>query len=72
MASFAGNMLELVSRPGERLIAMSANAYASLRPDQLDALSARARIIAVPIGTIEAAGGGSVRCMIAEVHLPRR
>jgi hypothetical protein len=72
MASFAGNMLELASRSGERLIAMSANACASLGPDQLDALSARARIVAVPIGTIEAAGGGSVRCMIAEIHLPRR
>lgn len=72
MASFAGNMLEVASRSGERLIAMSANAYASLGPDQVDALSARARIVTVPIGTIEAAGGGSVRCMIAEIHLPRR
>lgn len=72
VSSFAGNMLELRSRAGERIVAMSANALASLRPEQVEKIECRARIVAVPIGTIESAGGGSVRCMIAEVHLPRR
>lgn len=71
MTGFAGNVLELAARDGTRLVAMSANARAAFRPDQLERLSRRARIVSVPIGTIESAGGGSVRCMIAEVHLPR-
>jgi hypothetical protein len=72
MGSFAGNVLEVASRSGERLVAMSARARGSLEPGQLAALEARARIVSAPIGTIEAAGGGSVRCMLAEIHLPRR
>jgi len=72
MGSFAGNVLEVASRTGERLVAMSARARGSLEPGQLAALEARARIVSAPIGTIEAAGGGSVRCMLAEIHLPRR
>jgi hypothetical protein len=72
MGSFAGNVLEVASVSGERLVAMSARVRGALEPHQLAALEARARIVSVPIGTIEAAGGGSVRCMLAEVHLPRR
>ena len=72
MASFAGNVLELASGSGERLVAMSARARGSLTPAQIAAIESRARIVSVPIGTIEAAGGGSVRCMLAEIHLPRR
>ncbi|MEJ2515862.1 MAG: arginine deiminase-related protein [Gammaproteobacteria bacterium] len=71
MSSFAGNVLELASRDGNRIITMSARAWASLDERQRGFLASRARIVSVPVGTIETAGGGSVRCMIAEVHLPR-
>jgi hypothetical protein len=71
MASFAGNMLAL-SPPGRRqLLAMSARALASLRAEQLEVLDRYADIVAAPIDGIESSAGGSVRCMLAEVHLPR-
>ena len=68
--AFAGNMLELRSSNGERIIAMSQQAYDSLDDEQRATLSAQATIISVPIGTIESCAGGSVRCMLAEIHLP--
>ena len=69
--AFAGNMLELRSASGQRLIAMSQQAYDSLSDSQLATLSANAEILTVPIDTIESSAGGSVRCMLAEIHLPR-
>ncbi|HUG98076.1 MAG TPA: arginine deiminase-related protein [Gammaproteobacteria bacterium] len=72
MGSFAGNMLELAGRSGERLLAMSARALDALTPAQRASLEARCRLVAAPIAAIEAGGGGSVRCMLAEIHLPRR
>ena len=71
MQSFAGNMLELMSLAGAPVIAMSEVARNSLDPLQLDLLTARGeRIVSADSPTIERLGGGSVRCMIAEVHLP--
>ena len=70
MAAFAGNILELRDRTGRPVIAMSAQARAALQPDQLAALSKHGRIVSSPVPTIETAGGGSVRCMIAELFLP--
>ena len=72
MASFVGNMLELAGAGGERLLAMSARALEALDEDQRTALEARCRIVAAPIAAVEEGGGGSVRCMLAEIHLPRR
>jgi hypothetical protein len=72
MHSFAGNMLELRAQGGGYAVAMSATAVQSLTPQQRAALESSARIISVPIPTIEKLGGGSVRCMIAEVFLPRK
>ena len=72
MASFVGNMLELAGAGGERLLAMSARALEALDEGQRAALEARCRIVAAPIAAIEDGGGGSVRCMLAEIHLPRR
>lgn len=72
MRSFAGNMLELAGAGGTRVLALSARALESLRPDQVGALESRCRLLPVPVATIEDGGGGSVRCMLAEVHLPRR
>jgi hypothetical protein len=73
LKSFAGNMLELRTRQGGTLIAMSSRAIESLSDAQRAALEASVdRIVAVPIPTIETLGGGSVRCMLAEVHLPEK
>lgn len=71
MDSFAGNMLELRSMSGERLIAMSEQARRSLTQSQIDRIEANAKVISAPIDRIESSAGGSVRCMLAEVHLPR-
>ena len=71
MDAFAGNMLELRSASGERIIAMSEQARQSLTESQLDRIEANARIISAPIDRIESSAGGSVRCMLAEVHLQR-
>ncbi|MDH3305422.1 MAG: arginine deiminase-related protein [Gammaproteobacteria bacterium] len=70
LEAFAGNMLELRNDQGERVVAMSQQAYESLNAEQLAKLRANGRIITVPIDTIEMSAGGSVRCMLAEVHLP--
>jgi hypothetical protein len=72
MSAFAGNMLELRSRRGEPLLVLSVRALESLTKDQRTRLERHARLVAVPIPTIERYGGGSVRCMLAEIHLPRR
>ncbi|MFL6547351.1 MAG: citrulline utilization hydrolase CtlX [Povalibacter sp.] len=72
MQSFAGNMLQLRSEQGEAVIAMSQAAREVLTASQVTALEHHGSIVAVPIPTIERFGGGSVRCMIAEVHLPRK
>lgn len=71
MAAFAGNMLEVRTRDMRPLLVMSESAEASLDDAQRRALSRHARILASPIPVIEANAGGSVRCMIAEVRLPR-
>lgn len=72
MHSFAGNMLELRTRDDGFVIAMSETALRSLDSAQRATLESCGSIIAVPIPTIERLGGGSVRCMIAEVFLPRQ
>jgi len=70
MDSFAGNMLELRSSTGQRVIAMSEQARESLTKSQLETISTYAQIISAPIENIESSAGGSVRCMLAEIHLP--
>lgn len=67
---FAGNMLEVLSQSGERLIVMSAQAEQSLTNEIKNRLSSHGRIISSPLETIESCGGGSARCMLAEIHLP--
>jgi hypothetical protein len=68
---FAGNMLELRDQDGASVIVMSQCAAGALDATQRAALQRHGRLVAVPVPTIEAAGGGSVRCMLAEVFLPR-
>jgi hypothetical protein len=71
MESFAGNMLELRSRHGSPVFAMSRRAWASLTTGQQDRIADYAEPVLAPIETIERLGGGSARCMIAEIFLPR-
>ena len=68
---FAGNMLEVQSRSGEKLIVMSQNAFDALTPDQRETLSSFGTLVYNDLNTIETCGGGSARCMMAEIHLPR-
>jgi len=70
MNQFAGNMLEVKNRAGETLIVMSQNAYNALLEEQKTALTKYGKLIYANINTIEENGGGSARCMMAEVHLP--
>lgn len=70
LREFAGNAFEL-SGSDERLLAMSGRARRALAPSQLDIIESTSRIVAIDIPTIELAGG-SVRCMLAGIHLDRR
>ena len=68
---FAGNMLELTGDDGPVLV-MSASAYQSLVPEQIEKLQQHTTLLHAPLPTIETCGGGSARCMIAEIHLPQQ
>ena len=70
LESFAGNMLQLKSESGDRIIAMSAEARRSLSHSQREIIEKNATIVDAAIDNIERSAGGSVRCMLAEVHLP--
>jgi hypothetical protein len=70
MNHFAGNMLQVENKNGEKLLVMSSQAYESLTTEQLQELIRYNRVIHSPLTTIETNGGGSARCMMAEVHLP--
>lgn len=70
MNAFAGNMLQLRNDRDETLLVMSEQAFRSLTPAQITTLERHTRLLHSPIDTIETYGGGSARCMIAEVFLP--
>lgn len=69
---FAGNMLEVKGENDKRLIVMSTSALNSLREDQIQALERHGEILSSDLETIETCGGGSARCMMAEVFLPKK
>ncbi len=72
MRRFTCNAIELENKRGERVLAMSSTARSGFGPDQLRALETLGgEVIDAEIPTIERVGGGSVRCMIADIHLPR-
>jgi hypothetical protein len=71
LKSFAGNMLQVKSKEGENLLVMSSQAFSSLNKKQVEVLTNYNRIIHSDIRTIETAGGGSTRCMMAEIFSPR-
>ena len=68
---FAGNMLELKGKNDERLLIMSQSAFDSLTKAQIKKLNNNCKIISSSLETIETCGGGSARCMMAEVFLPK-
>lgn len=70
MHRFAGNMLQLSTKNKEQLLVMSANAFKSLLPQQISRLEHYCKLVYTPLDTIESNGGGSARCMIAEIYLP--
>lgn len=70
MNHFAGNMLEVKNKNGESLIVMSQSAYSSLTDEQITTLTKYGKLVYADLRTIENNGGGSARCMMAEVHLP--
>lgn len=72
MNHFAGNMLQVMNVNGEQFLVMSSQAYASLHQEQVHALESFNPIIHVPLETIESNGGGSARCMMAEILLPKK
>ena len=69
--SFAGNMLQVKGTNDTRYLVMSDAAYGSLTENQLEKLKKHTNILSSSLDTIEACGGGSARCMMAEVFLPK-
>lgn len=71
MNHFCGNVLELENHKGEKCIAMSQSAYDAWTPAQRKQLASHGKLLAFDVNTIETIGGGSVRCMLAEVFNPK-
>lgn len=71
MHSFAGNMLQVIGDKDKRYMVMSSAAYNSLTNNQITAIEKHCGIVQSPLDTIETCGGGSARCMMAEVFLPK-
>jgi hypothetical protein len=69
--NFAGNMLQVRGKDDERFLVMSTQAYNSLTDKQLQSIEKHCKILHSSLDTIEACGGGSARCMMAEVFLPK-
>ena len=70
--SFAGNMLEVINDNGESILVMSSSAEDSLNENQKNIIMKYSKIISSDINTIELCGGGSARCMMAEIFLPKK
>jgi hypothetical protein len=72
VAQFAGNMLQVIGANEKRFMVMSKSAAASLTNDQRTKIAKHCKILSSSLDTIETCGGGSARCMMAEVFLPKR
>ncbi|UKM65094.1 arginine deiminase-related protein [Flavobacteriaceae bacterium GSB9] len=68
---FAGNMLQLRGKNDERYLVMSQAAYQALNTAQMDTINEHCKIIYSSLEIIETCGGGSARCMMAEIFLPK-
>ena len=71
VANFAGNMLQVRGLQDTRFLIMSQSALEALRKDQVQKIENHCEIISSPLTTIETCGGGSARCMMAEIFLPK-
>jgi len=71
MHHFAGNMLQVLGAEDKRYMVMSSAAYQSLNENQLSTIKKHCEVIHSSLKTIETCGGGSARCMMAEVFLPK-
>ncbi|HYH13942.1 MAG TPA: arginine deiminase-related protein [Flavisolibacter sp.] len=72
MKAFAGNMLQVKNDEGHSFIVMSQTAYDVLTPFQIETLQGFGELLAFDVATIEKINGGGVRCMMAEIFLPRK
>jgi len=72
MHAFAGNMLQVQNKKGEKFLVLSQAACDSLNREQKQMLEAYAQLLPVAVPTIEEVEGGSVRCMMAEVFLEKK
>ena len=68
---FAGNLLQVRGGNDERFLIMSTSAYNSLTTSQIKTIEKYCKIVHSSLQTIETCGGGSARCMMAEVFLPK-
>ena len=71
LQQFAGNMLQVHNNNGEKFLVMSQSAYLSLTQEQIQKIEKYNQILYADLTTIETNGGGSARCMLAEVFLPK-
>ncbi|WP_375749930.1 arginine deiminase-related protein [Vibrio sp. HN007] len=71
MNRFCGNILQLENNRGDKVIAMSQSAYNAFTPAQRNQLAIHGKLLPFDVTTIESIGGGSVRCMLGEVFLPK-
>lgn len=72
MNAFAGNMLQVRNQEGKTYLIMSETAYQSLSPTQIEQLRSHTELLHSQLNTIETYGGGSARCMLAEIYLPKK
>ena len=72
MNQFSGNMLQVLGANDQKIMVMSAAAHKSLTQSQIDKIEKHSTILSSDIDTIETCGGGSARCMLAEVFLPKK
>jgi hypothetical protein len=72
LSHFAGNMLQVAGKNNKRFLVMSTAAHKSLTKQQVEAIERHCEILSSSLDTIEACGGGSARCMMAEIFLPKK
>jgi hypothetical protein len=70
MGRFCGNVMQLAGTDGKRMLLLSQTAHNAFTPEQRAVLARDSVLVPVAVPTLEALGGGSVRCMVAEIFLP--
>ncbi len=72
LKNYCCNALTVINKHHEKITIMSQTAFENLQQSQIEIISSFSKILAAPIPMIENAGGGSVRCMMAEIFLPKK